>query len=59
MIRTFLLTAAVVCAVLAAGLLFKWGFWIFDELEWQADALGWLALAVASFAASSHPWADR
>lgn len=59
MIRTFLVSAAVVLAVLAAGLLFRWGFWIFDDLDWQADALGFLALAFASFAASFHPWTDR
>lgn len=61
MVKWFLLTLAVCCGLLAAGLVFGWGFGVFDDPAWQRDALGWLAMSVAAFAASHHPavyWLD-
>lgn len=54
--RTFLIALAVVLAVVAAGLVFAWGFLFFDEPGYQKDAAGWLALSAAAFALSFHPW---
>lgn len=59
MIRYALVTLAVVCALLCAGLIFGWGFWIFDNREWRQHSTAWLAWAVAFFAASVHPLADH
>lgn len=56
--RTFLLTAAVLAALIAAGLVWGWGFGVLDDPAWRADAPAWGWLSVALFAASGHPAAD-
>jgi len=56
MIRTFLLLAAALCGLIAAGLVFGWGFGIFDEPSWQKDAGGWAGLSLAAGFLSFHPW---
>lgn len=56
--RFALLTAAVLCAVLSAALVFGWPFLIFDDWGWRKDWNGWLAASVALFAFSYHPFAD-
>lgn len=56
--RTFLLAASVALALVAAGLIFGWGFLFLDEPGYQKDAAGWLALSAAAFALSFHPWVE-
>lgn len=55
--RVFLVSLAVVLAVCTAGLVWGWGFWIFDDPAWRADYRAWEVLSIAAFAASFHPWA--
>lgn len=57
--RIFLLSAAVVCAVVSAGLIWGWGFLFFDERAYRQHSTGWLAVGAASFAAAFHPWVDK
>lgn len=62
MLKIFLLTLATVCGVMATGLVFGWGFGVFDDPGWQKDALGWLGASAGSLAASCLPlvdWLDR
>lgn len=57
--KAFLLTLATLFALIATGLLFAWGFSIFDDPAWRRDATGWLAASAACFAASFHPLVTR
>lgn len=56
-VHTLLLTLAVVCAVVSAGLTFGWGFSIFDNPEWRRHATAWLGWSLAAGWASFHPFA--
>ena len=59
--RPFLLTVSILCGLVTAGLVFGWGFGIFDDPGWQKDALGWVGFSIAAFVASTHPltiWID-
>ena len=62
MIRAFFLTVAVLLGLYAAGLIFGWDHWLFDNPQRRHDAAGWGFLAATSFAAAFHPavlWFDR
>lgn len=55
--RVLLVSLAVVCAVMAVGLIWGWPFWVFELRGWRQHSHGWIALSLALFAASFHPWA--
>lgn len=57
--RTALLSLAVIFAVMAAGLIWGWDFWVFDDRGWRQHAHGWFALGAACFAAAFHPLVNR
>lgn len=59
MLRSVLLTVAVVSAVVAAGLIAGWGFWFFDDRAWRQHSNAWGWWGAACFASAFHPWVDK